>query len=711
MTLKFVKVPKGLEAVFQKAEELVSAYFDKGKYEPSKGMIEVFDERYVLVRAAALSIEFFEMMKRLLGKGREVEAREMALNILFDLSHAIGRSDAKRFSDRMNLQEHLQKLSAGPVHFSRTGWAFVDILPESTPSPDKDYCLIYDHTYSFESDAWMRSGVASDFPVCVMNSGYSSGWCEESFGLGLVASEILCRAKGDDCCRFIMAPPDRIAERIAEYAASNPELAARVASYEKRDFFERSKRAETDLKASEARNRALLDTIPDLMFLQDWNGVYLDYHVADPSVLLVSPEKFLGSRMEDVLPADLAAKFMSNIEILRAEDGVRTLEYPLTIRGESKFFEARMVRCSDVGVLTIIRDITKRRYLEEALVRSENKYRTLITDAGDAILVVDTDGTILEANRAASMTLDYPLDEITGTNFLRLHAEAEVEAARTYFGMAVEGRSFAPYDSLLVRKDGLFVPTSISLSAIEYDDRTVVQCFIRDITERKRVERIKDNIVRDLAHKLKTPLAMAQMSFDSLKDALEDEDADLKVRSLRMMENSVIKLRADVDRILDYFQFTMRKGTPPTGMIDIRKVAEAVIQHERLIAEHKPLEFVLDIGEGASEILIDERDLQALLDNMVGNAVKFTKEGKITLSTELEGDSVKISVTDTGIGMTSDVKDRVFERFFQGNSAYPGVGLGLAMCKEVVARYGGSISVSSPGPNQGATVTAQIPKE
>jgi two-component system, cell cycle sensor histidine kinase and response regulator CckA len=251
VALKTVKVPAGMEPLFAKAEELVSRFFRDRRDDPARGTIEIFGERYVLVRAASLSCEFFGTVEDLYGDERQAEADAFARNLLFDLAHAIGKSDAQNFHKRMGLEDPIAKLSAGPVHFAFAGWAFVDIHPESAPSPDDNYFLVYDHPYSFESDAWMRAGKRRDFPACIMNSGYSSGWCEESFGVTLVASEILCRARGDDCCRFVMAHPARIEELVSRYIAKDPDVAAKVGRYEIPDFFAR-KRAEEELRNSHA---------------------------------------------------------------------------------------------------------------------------------------------------------------------------------------------------------------------------------------------------------------------------------------------------------------------------------------------------------------------------------------------------------------------------------------------------------------------------
>jgi signal transduction histidine kinase/ActR/RegA family two-component response regulator len=195
-------------------------------------------------------------MGSLYGAGREAEGEEFARTILFDLAHTIGESDARNFHAKMGLEDPISRLSAGPIHFAHSGWAFVDIFPESTATPGPDYCLIYDHPYSFESNAWIRSGKMRHAPACVMNAGYSSGWCQESFGIPLTACEILCSAKGDDCCRFIMAPPERIAAHVERYIAAHPELEDRIRPYHVQSLFARQRfEEELRLRQNELERR------------------------------------------------------------------------------------------------------------------------------------------------------------------------------------------------------------------------------------------------------------------------------------------------------------------------------------------------------------------------------------------------------------------------------------------------------------------------
>lgn len=201
--------------MFKAGEALVGEYFREVKSDPSRGEFSVAGERYLLVRASALSIDFMGTICQLYAdRGRE---RALAIGhaFLFDIAHTVGMNDARAFHQKMKIEDPMAKLSTGPALFAYTGWASVEMLPDCHPTPDEDYLLYYNHPYSFEADAWLKSGLTASSPVCIMNSGYSSGWCEESFGLPLTAVETECRALGHPRCHFVMAPPHRIQEHLA----------------------------------------------------------------------------------------------------------------------------------------------------------------------------------------------------------------------------------------------------------------------------------------------------------------------------------------------------------------------------------------------------------------------------------------------------------------------------------------------------------------
>lgn len=250
-----VKVPKPIQPVFNKAEKMVGDYFSSLKFSPSEGRIEINNERYILVRASALSHEFLNSIKHLYKDRGEEQALSIGKNILFDLSHVLGLEDARSFHKKMKLKDPISKLSAGPVHFAYTGWAFVDILPESSPTPDENFFITYNHPYSFEADSWIKSGKKSDTAVCIMNAGYSSGWTEASFNMPLTAVEISCRAKGDKHCTFIMAPPHKIDGYLPKNTKKNNKHVIEIPS------FLEQKKIEEALNSSLAEKEFLLKEI------------------------------------------------------------------------------------------------------------------------------------------------------------------------------------------------------------------------------------------------------------------------------------------------------------------------------------------------------------------------------------------------------------------------------------------------------------------
>ncbi len=207
---KTVIFPEVYKSVFDKAQGTVADYFKDISFQPSQGTITINEDRYVLIRASALSYDFFKEIKALYRDEGKNEAFDIGQNFLFDIGHVIGIEDAKQFHKKMKLENPIERIAVGPVLFAYTGWAFVDILPESTPTPDENFLLKYNHPYSFEADSWISKNKKSNKPVCIMNAAYSSGWCQQSYGVELTAVEITCRAKGDEKCTFIMAPPHKI---------------------------------------------------------------------------------------------------------------------------------------------------------------------------------------------------------------------------------------------------------------------------------------------------------------------------------------------------------------------------------------------------------------------------------------------------------------------------------------------------------------------
>jgi len=199
-------VPEPLIPVFLAAQKKMEDMFKNIDKNPAKGRLTIQDDRYLLIRAKSLATGFISEAEKVVGK----EAAEM---LLYNFAFAIGKGEANAFIKKFDLKDPVEKLSAGPVYFSFVGLAFVKILPVSAPAPDDSYLLVYDHPSTFEAEAPDGS---SDHAICFFSAGYSAGWCSESFGLELEATEISCVAKGDKTCRFIMAPYNKISSYLED---------------------------------------------------------------------------------------------------------------------------------------------------------------------------------------------------------------------------------------------------------------------------------------------------------------------------------------------------------------------------------------------------------------------------------------------------------------------------------------------------------------
>ena len=377
---KTVNAPEAFQAIFDEAEKKVADYFSRLTLDPQEGRIHIGDERYILVRASSLSNEFFENFASNLPEKTPDEAFNITRDFLFDMGHLIGMEDARRVQAKIGLTDPISKLSAGPVHFAHAGWAFVDLLPESNPSPDANFFLKYHHPYSFEADSWIKAGKKSDKPVCIMSAAYSSGWCEESFNMPLTAVEISCRVKGDEYCTFIMAQPERINHFLDEEAKSKQISGKIDVPY----FFER-KIIEEKLRA----NQKLLEEAQAIAKLAAWeldletrefvwsNELRRIYGVENHANPQEMQQAFLDTLSEEDLVyhremLDDAAKNGSEYHVehqIRLKDN--TVKWILTNGIPVRDKEGKIYK-----IKGITQDITSQKDAEERMIRNDKMLKT-----------------------------------------------------------------------------------------------------------------------------------------------------------------------------------------------------------------------------------------------------------------------------------------------------------------------------------------------
>lgn len=368
------KVPRQFEPLFFAAQAHVQNYFAGRTENLSKGTIEIGNQRYILVRGASLSVDLFELMtERYKDAGRD-EAIDVARSFLFDIAHTIGKMDARCFHKQMGVQDPLEKLSIGPLHFAHTGWASVEVQPESRLTPDEDFLLVADHPHSFEADAWIKADRRPDFPVCVMSAGYAAGWCEDSFNIPLQGVEIACEARGDQTCRFIVAHPSKIEQTVRRYLDKTPGLTGAPEKYLTIDLSKR-KRVEEALVSAQEENRKLATvascTRSSVLILNsDWR---IDW-VNDGFVALNerSLESVKDSEWVDILSSGRADT--ETIEWVRAHIEDKTMgriEMPRTTpSGRQLWLDVEIqpilnAAGAAASVIVIETDITERRQAQE----------------------------------------------------------------------------------------------------------------------------------------------------------------------------------------------------------------------------------------------------------------------------------------------------------------------------------------------------------
>ena len=305
-------------------------------------------------------------------------------------------------------------------------------------------------------------------------------------------SKVLANGKVDYYDEFRVVRPDgemlwvSSSGRLFRAADGTPERMIGVNI----DINER-KLAEESARQEQQKGAAILEAIPDLMFLQTRDGVYLDYHCSDPKDLLVPPEAFLGQNMRDVLPPDLAASFFDCFQRTIDTSQTQVVEYKLTLNTEPRWFEGRIVLSGD-NIVTVVRDITQRVLSEEAIKTSEAQLSGIIGTAMDGIITIDESQRIVLFNQSAERIFGCPASEAVGQLLEHLIPErfrdSHREHIRQFGAQNMTRRPMGERGAQLhgLRRSGEEFPMEASISQIEVKGETFFTVILRDITERKR---------------------------------------------------------------------------------------------------------------------------------------------------------------------------------------------------------------------------------
>jgi PAS domain S-box-containing protein len=233
----------------------------------------------------------------------------------------------------------------------------------------------------------------------------------------------------------------------------------------------------------------------------------------------------------------------------------------------------------------------------------------------------------------------------------------------------------------------------------------------RDISERKQVEKMRNDLTHSLIHDLRNPLAIITLSLDLLKTQLITTLDKEQLITFETAEQSTQQIVNLVRSILDINRLESGKMPLKREQVSLQKIATDAIKTQILVARKKRVLLQENIAAHILPIMIDEELIKRVFQNLLDNAVKFSVEGgvvKIKAGYNPNGKEVIVSISDTGPGMDAEVKKRLFEKFVTGNVKGSGSGLGLAFCRLVIEAHGGRIWVEETS-EIGTTISLSIP--
>ena len=528
----------------------------------------------------------------------------------------------------------------------------------------------------------------------------------------------------------------RVAERTAQLENAYLALQAEVT--------ERKQAAEA-LRESEANYRDLVENSGVLIGTQDLEGTFLSANLAGLQIFgCEHVEELVGHKLGEYLAADALDQFKSHLQAVRKDGRAQTLLKVHTLKGEQRIIaldnslrseglEKPLFRC-------IGRDITERIHAEEEMRQSEERTRLIIDTALDAVVTMDALGVITGWNAQAERSFGWTRKEAVGQRMSEIlfplrYREPHEQGLQHFLQSGECPLLNKRIEITALHRDGREIPVELAISPLKLRGVWTFSAFVRDITERKRADvelhkakeaaeaanRAKSEFLAIMSHEIRTPMngiiGMTELALDT---PLNPEQREF----LGMVKSSADSLLTVINDILDFSKIEAGKLDIEVIEVNLRSSLAHVIKTLALRAHEKKLELAYQFHPDVPRVLLgDPGRLRQIVINLVGNAIKFTERGEVVVRVKPESMTentviLHYSVSDTGIGVSSDKQKLIFEPFSQSDSSttrkYGGTGLGLAISARLVRMMGGRIWVESEtakGSTFHFTVPFKVPKE
>ena len=402
----------------------------------------------------------------------------------------------------------------------------------------------------------------------------------------------------------------------------------------------------------------------------------------------LSPDKV----EEGMQQAQLTGKKHFTFTHRKADGTLRDVEVfsnPIIIKGKELFY-------------SIIYDVTERKQAEDALKKSENRFRRLFESHSAVMLLLDPDsGTIIDANHAASNFYGWSLDELRGMNIQQItqltpeELKSNLEKAKTSKQNEFQVRH--------KRADGLQRDIELFSNNIEIDGKNILYAIIHDITDRKQAaeesDRLKAAFLANISHEIRTPMNGILGFSELFKEP--DLTGEEKEEYIDLIHQSGLRMLNLINDLMDISKIDAREVKLQITETSANKLLREVEAFFKPAAKKKGVELrcTMALSDNDSFMTTDCLKLNQIITNLIQNALKFTTKGSIDFGYNKKKAGLEFFVMDTGRGIPADKKEKIFERFQQVDNsltrAHEGAGLGLSISKAYVEMLGGTIHVES----------------
>jgi hypothetical protein len=508
-----------------------------------------------------------------------------------------------------------------------------------------------------------------------------------------------------------------------------------------------------DLQQSEERFKLLIESVRDYaIFMLDPNGRILTWNAGAERFKGYKAGEIIGQHFSRFYPAETLERGLPAHELkVASETGVFEDEGWRVRKDGSQFWAnvvitaMRNAQGELVGFAKVTRDLTQRRTHEEDLRRSEERFRLLVEGVTEyAIFMLDANGHVATWNSGAERIKGYTANEIIGQHFSIFYPQEARESQWPEHELQVASEKGSFVDTgWRLRKDGTTFWANVTITALRDDAGHLLGYakLTRDLTEAKRIEamdtaseqreemldaernarmaaqratRLKDEFLATLSHELRTPLSAILGWTQLLLREDGPKGADAQNRAIEVIDRNARAQVQLIDDLLDLSRIMTGKLRLDLHQISFAGVVEAAVDSAAPAADAKGIRLKAMLGAGRDVISADGARLQQVVWNLLTNAIKFTpKEGQVQVLLQRVNSHLELTVSDTGIGIPASYLPHVFDRFSQKDSsttrAFGGLGLGLAICKQLVELHGGSIKAASQGEGKGSTFCVHLP--